>query len=99
MPLSRVGSLLAYHSHVNADEAVETLNYMLEAVSMGQILFFDIYTDAQKQADPSKENTGLFFFKGEPDRPFAVVSAGGGFSYVGSIHESFPHAIALSEKL
>ena len=34
--------------------------------------------------------------RGEPGRPFAIVCPGGGFSYVGAIHEGFPLAIALS---
>ena len=36
------------------------------------------------------------FFRGRPGAPFAVICPGGGFSYVGSIHEGFPHALALS---
>lgn len=42
------------------------------------------------------QDTGLFFFRGEPGRPFAIICPGGGFSYVGAIHEGFPLAIALS---
>ena len=60
------------------------------------VFFYDIYSDADKQADSRKNNTGLFFFRGEPGRPFAIVCPGGGFSYVGAIHEGFPLAIALS---
>ena len=40
----------------------------------------------------------MFFFRGKPGAPFAVISPGGGFSYVGSIHEGFPLAVALSQK-
>ena len=40
----------------------------------------------------------MFFFRGNPGAPFAVICAGGGFSYVGSIHESFPYAIELNKK-
>jgi hypothetical protein len=35
---------------------------------------------------------------GRPGAPFAVVCPGGGFSYVGSVHEGFPHAAAISSK-
>lgn len=45
-----------------------------------------------------KEKTGLFFFKGKKNAPFAIINAGGGFSYVGSIHESMPHALFLSKQ-
>lgn len=46
--------------------------------------------------DPDKRDTGLFFFKGEPGAMFAVCNAGGGFAYVGAMHDSFPHALTLS---
>lgn len=29
--------------------------------------------------DPSKRNAGLFFFRGKPGAPFAIVAPGGGF--------------------
>jgi acetyl esterase/lipase len=98
MPLENVASLLPYHSNIDPDAAVNTINHMIDMSASGQTIFYDIYTDQQKQADPSKESTGLFFFRGEPGAPFAVISPGGGFSYVGSVHEGFPHAIALSEQ-
>jgi acetyl esterase/lipase len=40
----------------------------------------------------------LFFFKGNPGEKFAVLNAGGGFAYVGAMHDSFPHALELSKK-
>lgn len=97
MPLADVASLLPYHNYVTGEQAVETINTMIDYVNEGNRLFYDIYSDADKQADSRKNNTGLFFFRGEPGRPFAIVCPGGGFSYVGAIHEGFPLAIALSE--
>lgn len=47
-------------------------------------------TADEKAADPAKEDTGLFYFKGEPGDKFAVCNAGGGFAYVGAMHDSFP---------
>lgn len=76
---------------------LQTINTMIDYVNEGNRLFYDIYSEADKQADARKNNTGLFFFRGEPGRPFAIVCPGGGFSYVGAIHEGFPLAIALSE--
>ena len=96
MPLTNVASLLPYHNYVTGERAVETINTMIDHVHEGNRLFYDIYSDADKQADSRKNNTGLFFFRGEPGRPFAIVCPGGGFSYVGAIHEGFPLAIALS---
>ena len=74
---------------------METINDMIDEAASGETIFYDFYTDQQKQSAPSKESTGLFFFRGKPGAPFAVISPGGGFSYVGSVHEGFPHAIAL----
>lgn len=98
MPLENVASLLPYHSNVDPDAVINAINYMIDEASSGETIFYDVYTDQQKQADPTKESTGLFFFRGEPNAPFALISPGGGFSYVGSVHEGFPHAIALSQK-
>jgi acetyl esterase/lipase len=98
MKLSNIGSLLPYHNNIDTDTTVRVINYMLDEVSKGQTIFYDIYSDGEKRAAPSKEDTGLFFFRGEPDAPFAIFCAGGGFSYVGSIHESFPAALELSRR-
>lgn len=92
-----IGQLLPYHSHINTDTTIEVINYMKDQVDHEQTIFYDIYSEEEKKNDPSKENTGLFFFKGQKDAPFAIVSAGGGFVYVGSIHESFPHTLQLSK--
>ena len=98
MRLDGIDSLLPFHSNINAETTIKVINYMLNEANSGKTIFYAIYTDEEKQYDPTKENTGLFFFRGKPNAPFAVVCAGGGFSYVGSIHESFPLALELSEK-
>lgn len=64
----------------------------------GRLIFYDIYSDEEKQKDPRKRNTGLFFFRGRPGNRVALLNAGGGFSYVGAMHDSFPHALELSRK-
>ena len=98
MTLGQIDALLPYHSCIRAETTVDVIASMQERVRAGETIFYDIYTEQEKQEDPSKANTGLFFFRGAPDAPFAIVSAGGGFSYVGSIHESLPHALALSRQ-
>lgn len=98
MPLQDVASLLPYHSNIDPEAAVSAINYLVDKRASGETVFYDFYTDAQKQEDPSRKSTGLFFFRGKPGAPFAVISPGGGFSYVGSVHEGFPYAIALSRK-
>ncbi len=98
MRLSNIGSLLPYHSHVSPDVVVGALNHMIDDANSGKAVFFDFYTEAQKRADPSKAHTGLFFFRGKAGAPFAIVAPGGGFSYVGSVHEGFPYALEISKK-
>ncbi len=97
MRLRNIGSLLPYHSHVNPGDVVAALNRMIDDARNGKTIFYDFYTTAQRQ-QASRQNTGLFFFRGRPEAPFAVISPGGGFSYVGSVHEGFPYAAAISKK-
>jgi acetyl esterase/lipase len=96
--LSNVASLMPYHSHISPDIVVGAVNHMIDEVKAGKTLFYSFYTDEQKKQDPGKVNTGLFFLRGNPDAPFAVVCPGGGFSYVGSLHEGFPLALEISKK-
>jgi len=98
MPLSRIGSLLPYHSHVEAETVAGALNRMIDEAVRGRTVFYRFYSEAERQQEPARGNTGLFFFRGRPGAPFAVVCPGGGFSYVGSVHEGFPHAAAISGK-
>ncbi len=94
-----LGSLrLTWYSHIDPDETVEIVNTLRNRALNGETVFYDIYTEAEKAADPDKRDTGLFFFKGTPGAKFAVCNAGGGFAYVGAMHDSFPHALELSKK-
>jgi len=97
MLLRNIGSLLPYHTHVDPAVVVSSLNRMIDDASGGKTIFFDIYTDAEKLAEPSRKDTGLFFFRGKAGAPFAVVSPGGGFAYVGSLHEGFPYAVEINK--
>lgn len=89
---------LVYYSHIDPNETVEIVNTLYDHAASGQTVFYDIYTDEEKAADPSKADTGLFFFKGTPGEKFAVCNAGGAFAYVGAMQDSFPHALELSKK-
>jgi acetyl esterase/lipase len=97
-PLVNVGSLLPYHNHVDPDIVVGAINHMIDVINDGKTIFYEFYTEQQKQEDSTKKSTGLFFCKGKPGAPFAIVCPRGGFAYVGSLHEGFPHAIELSKK-
>ena len=96
--LERVGSLMPYHSHVDADVVVGALNSLIDDADVGKTIFYEFYTERQKQEDPTKKLTGLFFYRGKPGAPFAIVCPGGGFSYVGSLHEGLPLAREISKK-
>lgn len=89
---------LTWYNNIDPDTTVEITNYMKGRAQAGGIIFYDIYSDAEKAADPAKKDTGLFFFKGNPGERFAVCNAGGGFAYVGAMQDSFPHALELSKK-
>ena len=89
---------LTYYSNIDPEETVAVTNYMKEHAAAGETIFYDIYTEEEKAADPAKEDTGLFFFKGNSGERFAVLSAGGAFAYVGAMQDSFPHALELSRQ-
>lgn len=98
MRLNDIGSLLPYHRNVVPETVVGALNRMIDDVNSGHAVFYPFTSEDQKQGQPARENTGLFFFRGKPGAPFAVISPGGGFSYVGSVHEGFPYAAVISAR-
>lgn len=98
LPLARIASLLPYHSHVDPETVTNALNRIIDDASSGKTVFYSFYSDAQARQEPARKQTGLFFFRGRPGAPFAIICPGGGFSYVGSVHEGFPYAEAISGK-
>lgn len=97
MTMRDAPALHLWHTNMDVDVMVDGVNHMIDEINAGKQVFYDIYTEEEKENDPTKENTGLFFFRGEPGQPFAVVSAGGGFAYVGSLHEGFPLAMEINK--
>ena len=77
---------------------MEICNYFKQHADAGDVIFYDIYTPEEKAADSSKKDAGLFFFKGKPGAKFAICNSGGGMVFVGSMHDSFPHALEISKK-
>lgn len=49
---------LVWYNYIDPDKTVEICNYL--KAHAGSV-FLDIYTEAEKQDDPQKRNTGLFF--------------------------------------
>ena len=89
---------LTWYSNIDSHVTVDIVNTLWERANAGETVFYDIYSDEEKAEDPAKEDTGLFFFKGNPGEKFAVCNAGGGFAYVGAMQDSFPHALALAKR-
>lgn len=96
--LEDIEEILPWYHNVKPEKTVEIINTLMERTANKETIFYDIYTEEEKQKDKEKENTGLFFFKGTPGEKFAVLNAGGGFVYVGAMHDSFPAALELSKK-
>ena len=98
MTLKELSSANVYvwYSYIRSDKTVEIINDLKARAENGERVFFPIYTNAERRDDPTLNDTGLFFFRGEPGEKFAVMNAGGGFLYVGAMHDSFPHALEAS---
>lgn len=95
MPLSDMGMLMPYHGQINAEDSVDAVNRLIKEVDAGEQIFYSFYPE--EQLNNGRENTGLFYYRGKPGAPFAVIAPGGGFSYVGSFHEGFTYARELSD--
>ena len=99
MTLAEISTSRVYtwYNNIQSDKTVEIINVLAERAENGQQIFYSIYSEEEMQADESKRDTGLFFFKGEAGAKFSIMNAGGGFAYVGAMHDSFPHALEVSK--
>ena len=89
---------LTWYSNISPRDSVDVVNFLYNKAKTGEKVFYNIYTDEEIAKDKEKENTGLFFFRGNENEKFAICNAGGGFAFVGAMHDSFPHALELSRK-
>jgi predicted esterase len=89
---------LTWYGNISSKRTVEIANYIKGKAAAGETVFYDIYSVKEKTRDLDKKNTGLFFFRGNKGAKTAIVNAGGGFVFVGAMHDSFPHALELSQK-
>lgn len=90
-------STYIWYSNIKSEKTVEIVNNLKSRAEKSEKVFFNIYTEYEMKKDPRLRDTGLFFFKGKDNAKFAVCNAGGGFMYVGAMHDSFPHALELSK--
>lgn len=96
-PLSEIAGLLPYHSAVDIPTVLDGLNRLIADSAAGRPVFQHVYSAEERAADAALGAAGLFFFAGDPGAPFALIAPGGGFSYVGSVHEGFPYAVRISD--
>lgn len=97
MTLAQVSTSNVYlwYPYIRVEKTVEILNYLHTRALNGQQIFYSIYSPEEIAADRSKADTGIFMFKGETGKPFAITNAVGGFAYVGAMHDSFPHSLEI----
>jgi len=96
MTLERIGDIYVWYNYINPDKTVEIVNFLKQEADSGNQVFYNIYTEEEMRESPEKRNTGIFYFRGNPNEKFAILNAGGGFMYVGAMQDSFPHALELS---
>ena len=60
---------LTWYSNIKPARTVEIVNYMREQVAAGNQIFYRIYSDEEISADSRKADTGVFFFRGNSERP------------------------------
>ena len=80
-------SLNLWHTNFNAKEEVDGLNRLIDDINKGYQVFYDIYSEEEKQLDPYKKYTGLFYLRGKKNAPYMIMLPGGGYYYVGTLHE------------
>lgn len=99
MTLSGISSsnTFLWYSNIQPEKTVEIINTLKNRAEAGEQVFYSIYSQEEIAEDPSKADTGLFYFKGNPGKEFAIMNAGGGFMYVGAMHDSFPHALEVNK--
>lgn len=89
-------SVYIFYTNIKVEKTVEILNYLHDESLAGRQIFYRFYSDSEIASDPTRANTGLFFFRGTENAPFAVTNAGGAFAYVGAMHDSFPHSLEIA---
>lgn len=92
MTLADVAELMLWHTNMNPKEMVDGINVLVDEVNAGQDVFYDIYSEEEKEEDPTKVHTKLIFMRGKPGAPFVLIVPGGGGYYVATMHAGLPVA-------
>lgn len=91
------GNTFIWYSNLKSVVFARAIDRLKTDADQGCTIFYSIYDQEEIARDPSKRDTGLFFFRGVKNAPTAVVNAGGGFMYVAALQDSLPHAMKISD--
>ena len=58
---------LTWYSNIDPGETVAIVNTLWQRADAGETVFYDLYSQEEKAADPAKEDTGLFSSKANPE--------------------------------
>ena len=67
---------LTWYSHIDPDKTVEIVNTLRNRVLNGEIIFYDIYTEAEKAAHPRQARHGPVLLQGYARREIRRVQCG-----------------------
>ena len=98
LSMQHAPTLHLWHTHMDPQQMVDGVNRLIDDINDGKKIIYDFYSEREKEQDPEKRNTGLFFLRGNPGAPFGIICPGGGYYYVGSLHTGFPVAMALNRR-
>ena len=96
-PLNMLSKIMTLHRNVKTVNTLESLEYLAKECKKGKQVFYSYYTDEEVKKDPSLQNTGMFFFRGKRNAPYAIVVPGG-YKYRTILHEGFPISIPISRR-
>lgn len=83
----------------DVNSMIRGMEHLCETAEKQQVMY-DVYCPEECEDDPEKADVKVFFLpaKEQPsDKPFVILVAGGAYTCVCSIVESFPTAVRLNE--
>ncbi|MBQ3884182.1 MAG: hypothetical protein II731_04830 [Succinivibrio sp.] len=92
--LDELQNIMSIHHNITTDNTLESLDYLATKIENKERVFYPIYSKEDIKADPTLADTGLYFFRGDENAPFAIILPGG-YSYRSTIHEGLPIALRI----
>ena len=68
--LATLDSKLTWYNFYDVDTTIDVLTYLKDERLAGRQIYYPIYTAEKIAADPSKADTGLFYFRAQGMDPF-----------------------------